>query len=239
MERDPLAAWFRVAITLLEHGLLDGFRRGWRKSYVELLDANVAGLLAMIAEASGAVPLTASEDRGWEQVAARYGYDRDDGAERRRVVGLTGHMVAQLADVGAVARRRDDVVLTGLGSTLATVAAVTSGDGESDELDLVDTDAQSLLLVCVDEMEPAEATGHLLAWCQVRSADEAADELCEAMLDDDDPDVWRLGLEALAMIDPAVAEPAIRRLRPRPGLRPLVTEWRRRNGTPPSTRTPG
>jgi hypothetical protein len=36
LERDPLAAWLRVATTLLEHGLLDGFRRGWRKSYVDV-----------------------------------------------------------------------------------------------------------------------------------------------------------------------------------------------------------
>src|SRR3954452_7999215 len=35
LERDPLSAWFTVAVTLLDHGLLDGFRRGWRKSYVE------------------------------------------------------------------------------------------------------------------------------------------------------------------------------------------------------------
>ncbi len=38
LERDPIAAWFTAAVVLLEHGLLDGFRQGWRKSYVELFD---------------------------------------------------------------------------------------------------------------------------------------------------------------------------------------------------------
>lgn len=41
LDRDPLSAWFKATVTLLEHGLLDGFRQGWRKSYVEVLDANV------------------------------------------------------------------------------------------------------------------------------------------------------------------------------------------------------
>jgi hypothetical protein len=49
-------------------------------------------------------------------------------------------------------------------------------------------------------------------------------ELCEAILDDDDRDVWRLGLEALAMIARVVAVPAVRRLRSHPGLRPLATD---------------
>ncbi len=242
LERDPLAAWFKAAITLLEHGLLDGFRRGWRKTYVELLDADAVDLLAAIVEAGGAIQLTAIEDRAWGRVARSYGYDLDDDAERRHVVQLVTAMVTQLADTGIVARHDPDVVLTGLGSTLATAAAVMSSD-DLDELDLVDTDAQSMLLVCADEMESAEASDHLLAWCQARSAEEAADELCEAMLDDDDddhdPDVWRLGLEALAMIDPAVAEPAIRRLRSRPGLRSLIAESERRHGRARSPRTPG
>lgn len=137
VEHDPIAAWFKVAITLLEAGALDGFRQGWRKSYVELLDADVADLLAAMAEAGGAVPLTTIEDRGWERVAAGYSYDPADGAERRHVVRLVRGMVSQLADVGVVARQGDDVVLTGLGSILAAAAVVTSGDDDLDELDLV------------------------------------------------------------------------------------------------------
>jgi hypothetical protein len=235
--RDPLAAWLNAAITLLEHGLLDGFRQGWRKSYVGLLDGDVADLLATIAQAGGAVPLATIEDRSWEQVAGSYGYEPDDDAERQHVVQLVSAMMTQLADIGIVTRRHDDVVLTVLGSTLA-VAAAMSADDDLGDLDLVDTDAQSLLLVCVEDMEPAEARAHLLAWCQARPADEAADEVCDAMLDDEDPDVWRLGLEALAMIDPAVAEPAVRRLQSHSGLRPLATKWLRRHGRPPSPRTP-
>jgi hypothetical protein len=51
LEHDPLSAWLKAAITLLEHGLLDGFRQGWRKHYVELLDASAPSLLAAIVEA--------------------------------------------------------------------------------------------------------------------------------------------------------------------------------------------
>jgi len=40
-----------------------------------------------------------------------------------------------------------------------------ASDDDDDDLDLVDTDAQSLLLVCVEEMEPADARDHLSAWC--------------------------------------------------------------------------
>lgn len=177
LERDPLSAWFTATITLLEHGLLDGFREGWRKNYVELLDAGATGLLAAIAEAGGVVPLATIEDGGWERVVAACGYEPDDDTERRHVVRLMRAMVSQLGAVGAVARRDDEVALTGLGSALAIVAAI-STDDDLDDLDLVDTDAQSLLLVCVEEMEPAEARDHLRAWCRARSADEAAAELC-------------------------------------------------------------
>jgi len=224
LERDPLAAWLKAAITLLDHGLLDAFHRGWRKSYVELIDAEVGGLLAAMFEESGAMPLGAIGDRVWGQVAHGCGFDLDDDAEHRRVIQLVGVMVAQLTDIGIVKQDHDDVVLTGLGGILATAAAMTESDDELDELDLVDTDAQSLLLVCADETEPAEASGHLLAWCQARPADEAAEELCEAMLDEDDPGVWGLGLEALEMLEPVVAEPAIRRLRAHPGLRSVIAE---------------
>ncbi|MDP1807881.1 MAG: hypothetical protein Q8K72_22070, partial [Acidimicrobiales bacterium] len=90
--------------------------------------------------------------------------------------------------------------------------------------------------VCV-EMEPSEASAHLFAWCADRPGDEAADELCEAMLDDEDPDVWDLGFEALGMLDRDAAEPAVRRLRSRPGLRQRATAWlRARAPKPPPLR---
>jgi hypothetical protein len=58
-----------------------------------------------------------------------------------------------------------------------------------------------------------------------RPADEAADELCQAILDDDDPIVWGLGFEALGMIDPGVANAAVRKLRWSKPLRPLADAW--------------
>jgi hypothetical protein len=60
-----------------------------------------------------------------------------------------------------------------------------------------------------------------------RPADEAADELCQAILDDDDPIVWGLGFEALGMIDPGVANAAVRKLRWSKPLRPLADAWLR------------
>lgn len=78
LEHDPLAAWIKATVTLLENGVLDGFRQGWRKSYVEFLDANAAGLLLAVAEAGGAVPLTEIDNGAWEQVAAAYGYEPYD-----------------------------------------------------------------------------------------------------------------------------------------------------------------
>lgn len=226
LERDPLAAWIKATVTLLEAGVLDGFRQGWRKSYVELLDAGAAGLLVAIAEAGGAAPLTEIDEGAWEQVAAAYGYEPDDADERSHVVRLVRAMIDQFSDCGVTARHDDEVVLTGLGDTLAAVVAFSDDDEDDLDLDLVDTDAQSLLLVCV-EMEPSEASAHLSAWCAGRAGDEAADELCEAILDDEDPDVWDLGFEALGMIDRSAAEPAVRRLRSRPGLRTRATAWLR------------
>ena len=134
-------------------------------------------------------------------------------------------------------RHDDGVLLTGLGGALAAMVAFTTVDDEEDDLDLVDTDAQSLLLVCV-EMEPAEASAHLFAWCAGCAGDVAADELCEAILDDDDPDVWDLGFEALGMIDRAAAEPAVLRLRSRPDLRPRATAWLRSHGPAPDPPLP-
>ncbi|MGO9976905.1 MAG: hypothetical protein ACLP01_29725 [Solirubrobacteraceae bacterium] len=122
LEHDPLAAWTRAAIVLLDHGVLDGFRLGWRKTYVERLDADAPFLLAVIREAGGALPLSTIEDRAWPRVAAIYGYDLDDAGEREHVAWLLRAMVAQFTDLGAAARHDDDVVLTELGDVLATAA---------------------------------------------------------------------------------------------------------------------
>jgi hypothetical protein len=229
LERDPLAAWLKAAITLLEYGLLDAFRPGWSKSYVEFLDANVAGLLVGMAEMPGPVPLAVIEDRAWDLVSSGCGYRRDDKAERCHVVRLAHAMVAQLLDLGIVVRDQEQVELTGLGGALAAIAAL-SFDDEDGELDLVDTDAESLLLCCL-EMQPDEANADLLAWTQARPADDAAQELCEAMLDDDNPDLWRLGLEALSALDPAIARTAARQLQSHPRLGRLATEWLHQGST--------
>jgi hypothetical protein len=132
LERDPLATWFKAATTLLEHGVLDGFRRGWRKSYVELLDAGVGPLLAAIEAAGGEAPLAAIEDLVWEMIARAYGYELADASERRHAVRLVRAMMWQLADLGAVIPGDDDVVLTGLGNTLASAAAAMSSGGDVD-----------------------------------------------------------------------------------------------------------
>ncbi len=229
LERDPLAAWLNAAITLVEHGLIDGFRQGWRKTYVELLDNNVTGLLVGMAEMPGPVPLTVIEDSAWDLVSSGCGYRRDDKAERGHVVRLAHAMIAQLLDLGIVVRDQEQVELTGLGGALAAIAA-SSFDDENGELDLVDTDAESLLLCCL-EMQPDEAKAALLAWTQARPADDAAQELCEALLDDDNPDLWRLGLEALSALDPAVARTAARQLQAHPRLSRLATEWLHQGST--------
>jgi hypothetical protein len=133
LERDPLAAWFKAATTLLEHGVFDGFRRGWRKSYVELLDAGVGPLLAAILEAGGEASLAAVEDLVWEIIARTYSYELGDDAERRHAVKLLRAMMFELADIGALICNGDVVVLTGLGNTLASAAATMSSDGDIDE----------------------------------------------------------------------------------------------------------
>ena len=139
-------------------------------------------------------------------------------------------MVGELADIGVAASHDDEVELTELGTTLAALIALSDdqGDEEEDELDLVDTDAQSLLLVCVEEMALPEARAHVLAWCEARPADEAADELSDAILDEDDPEVRDLGFEALTMIDRAEAERAVKELRSDSRLRARATAWLRR-----------
>jgi hypothetical protein len=132
LERDPLAAWFKAATTLLDHGVLDGFRRGWRKTYVELLDAGVGPLLAAILEAGGEAPLGAIEDLVWEMIARTCGYELDDASERRHAANLVRAMMWQLADIGALICGDDDVVLTGLGNTLASAGAAMSSDSAFD-----------------------------------------------------------------------------------------------------------
>ncbi|HWD64442.1 MAG TPA: hypothetical protein VG405_04660 [Solirubrobacteraceae bacterium] len=233
-DRDPLSVWLKAAVTLLEHGLLDGFRQGWRKRYVELLDENVDRMLVVMVEAGAILTLSAIEVAAWEQVASAYGYDPDDQAERAHVVRLAHAMVAQLVDLGAVTRRGDRVVLTELGGTIAAMVSLSAEFDDDDELDLVDTDALSLLSVCVEdpEMTPGETRDHLLAWTQARPDAAAAAELCEAMLEDDDPALWALGLDALGMLDPAVAVPAVRGLRSHADPGPLVTDWLRRRSKP-------
>lgn len=134
IERDPLSAWMSAATTLLESGLLGGFRQGWRKSYVELLDSAAPGLLAALVSADGAAPLAAVEDQGWALVASNEGYDLDDEAERRHVVALVRAMVSALADLGIVARRGDTVELSALGTLLACAVAI-SVDDEDDPVD--------------------------------------------------------------------------------------------------------
>jgi hypothetical protein len=129
--RDPLSAWFKAATTLLEHGLLDAFRRGWRKQYVEFLDAGVPFLLSAILNAGGEVPVAAIEEIVWEQVAAAYGYQLDDAAERRHVDRLVQGMFAQLADLGAAERIDQGVRLTELGGALAAAASAVIDDDES------------------------------------------------------------------------------------------------------------
>lgn len=140
LEHDPLSAWLRAATTLLENGLLDGFRQGWRKSYVELLDAAAPGLLAALVSAGGAEPLAEVENQGWALVATNQGYDLDDDAERGHVVSLVRAMVSALADLGVVARCDDTVELSALGTLLACAVAI-SVDAEDDP---VDVDARSL-----------------------------------------------------------------------------------------------
>lgn len=88
--------------------------------------------------------------------------------------------------------------------------------------------------MCVedDQMTPDETRVHLLAWTQARPDTAAAAELSQAMLEDDDPALWALGLDALAMLDPAAAVPAVRRLRSHRDLGPLATEWLHHHGKP-------
>jgi hypothetical protein len=105
---DPLGAWFTAATTLLEHGLLGGFRRGWRKHYIEFLDVGVPHLLSAVLNAGGDVPLAAIKDLAWEQVAQEYDCELGDTAERPRVDRLVDAIVVEFAEAGAAFRRSPD-----------------------------------------------------------------------------------------------------------------------------------
>lgn len=130
LQRDPLSVWFKAATTLIEHGLLDGFRRGWRKQYVEFLDTGVPYILSAILHAGGRVPVAAIEELAWEQVAGAYGYQLDDAAERRHVDQLVHAMFAQFADLGAAERTDQEVRLTELGGALAVAASAVIDDDD-------------------------------------------------------------------------------------------------------------
>lgn len=128
VQRDPLSFWFKAATTLLEHGLLDGFRRGWRKQYVEFLDTGVPYILGAILHAGGQIPVAAIEELAWEQVAGTYGYQLDDVDERRQVDRLVQAMFAEFADLGAAERYAHDVRLTELGGALAVATSAIIDD---------------------------------------------------------------------------------------------------------------
>jgi hypothetical protein len=128
LEGDPVGVWLDAVTTLLAHGLLDGFRQGWRKTYVELLDAEALGLLAAILEAGGAAQVAAIEQTAWDHVALEYGYDPEDNDERAYVVRLVAATLVQLADVGIATRDGGAVTLTGLGRLLAAAAVVARED---------------------------------------------------------------------------------------------------------------
>ena len=129
LEGDPLSAWLAAATTLLENGLVSGFRQGWRKRYLEVLDLAAPGLVVFLASADGPVPLAEIDQQGWELVAASAGVDDD---ERRHVDRLVRAMVAQLVELGVVTCHEDDVTLTGLGSVLAVGVALALDDDEDD-----------------------------------------------------------------------------------------------------------
>jgi hypothetical protein len=120
LERNPVVAWMRAATTRLDHGLLDGFQRGYRKHYVELLDASAPAMLAGMVAAGGELPIASIQNSAWDLVGSTCGYDREDLRERSFVDRLVVGMVAALVDLGAAERRDATVALTGLGGALAT-----------------------------------------------------------------------------------------------------------------------
>jgi hypothetical protein len=50
---------------MLEHGLLDGFQRGWRKMYLELLDVTAGPVLAAILSQAFCTRSTTSPGSKW------------------------------------------------------------------------------------------------------------------------------------------------------------------------------
>ena len=75
--------------------------------------------------------MAAIDELVWEQVAAAYGYQLDDAAERRHVDRLVQGIFAQLTDLGAAERVDQRVRLTELGGALAAAAsAVIDNDDE-------------------------------------------------------------------------------------------------------------
>lgn len=129
LSNDPLAAWFKLAVTLLEAGLLGGFRRGWRKHYVEFLDARIPGLLIAVLGAGGSAPLAEIKDLAWQQVAEEFDYEPDDANERYHVERLCDAVTVQLADLGAAARSDATLQLTELGRALARVSEMLTEGG--------------------------------------------------------------------------------------------------------------
>ncbi len=97
-ERDPLAAWFKASTTLLEHGLLGCFRRGWQKHYVEYLDAALPALLPAMLEA-GTVSSSRSPSKLDARALAR-AYEMSDrgvsGSEIARTLGVSGATISRL-----------------------------------------------------------------------------------------------------------------------------------------------
>jgi hypothetical protein len=83
-----------------------------------------------IAHAGGEAPVAAIEERVWEQVAAAYGYQLDDAAERRHVDRLVQGIFAQLADLGAAEHIDQGVRLTELGGALAAAASAVIDDDD-------------------------------------------------------------------------------------------------------------
>jgi hypothetical protein len=75
-------------------------------------------------------PVAAIEELVWQRVAAAYGYQLDNAAERRHVSRLVQGIFAQLADLGAAEPIDQRVRLTELGGALAAAA---SADIDNDD----------------------------------------------------------------------------------------------------------
>lgn len=227
LDEDPVTAWISAAAALIENGVLDGFQDGWRKSYVTDLDSSMGDLLIALGRVDVAVPVDSLADDAWRMVADAYGFEPDDEAERRSVRRLMTSAVAQLAHAGVVTFEDGRAGLSRLGQVLALLIDMASDDGlEDGDLDPADIDAESMLLMCEEEeLEGDELRANLGAWCESRSADEAADELIEAMRDIDEPYIWALGFEALSLLDPGIAVPKVRQLRSDRRLAALAEGW--------------